>query len=84
MTSFGEKAWPDPWTPNAATTGNRRQMLLHDYRVTNGDHIQAGPIAESTSSLVELDQQKDVQLGIRSGIMKTDASVIEILGQLIF
>lgn len=44
-----------------------------------------GPIAESTSSLVKLDHHSDVlQLGIRSGILKADDSVIEVLRQLIF
>lgn len=44
-----------------------------------------GPFAESTRSLVKLDHQGDVlQLGIRSGILKADASVIEVLQQLIF
>lgn len=80
-----KRSWPDPWAPNAATSGNRRQMFPHDYRVTNRDHIRAGGgcnacmqglIVESTSSFAKLDYQSDaLQLGIRSEILKPDASL---------
>lgn len=80
MTSLGRENHGRALAPNAATAGNRRQMVPHDYRVTNRDHIRAGggcnscmrgPIAASTSSLVKLDHYNDVlQLGIRSGILK--------------
>lgn len=79
MTSLGREDHGRAGAPNAATTGNRRQMVPYDYGVTNRDHIRAGggynsymrgPIAESTSSLVKLDHQNDVlRLGIGSGIL---------------